>query len=318
MFRALRACCSALLVPAALLVAFPVAAQLSPPRYSCTALPVLSPSLEEQIRIAEANVRSTQPLFALAANLETGSEGHDVNWVLAAQAHKVVMERTGNLPDTSLGARTWEASADALIRMYQQGLYGLGIDYAEVYRIIRLKEARGLPVADDNAKTRRLEAGYRDLISGLDAFRFGDLDSALRHYQRAGEAGIAIANTEAGVLYFKMGAYDQAKSWFDRSYSESEPEAFYYLGNMYSTGGRGLAADPAKGVNYLYNAAVRGHVLGMHGMGGAFESGTGLSRSNLNEAMCWYRRALKYSNDYDGMREVIRENIAGLNAKGIR
>lgn len=309
---------AALLACGAVLAAAPVAAQTTPPRYACTALPVASPPLTEQLRLAEANFRSTQPLFALAFNLEHGAEGHDRNWALAAEINKLIMERTGNLPHTSLGARTWESAAEGLIRMYRLGLYGLPVDFAEAYRIIRLKEARGLPVAEDYAATRRFETAYQEFLVGVEHLGSGRQVAARDPLMRAGEGGYGRASALVGRIYFEEGRYDQAMLWFDKSAGAGDPEGYFLLGDLLFSGRGSVAAQPKKAAGLIYTAASSGHPLGMLVMGDVFKDGIGIASSNRQEALCWYRRAAQYAGSEEVARQYALKGIAELNALGVR
>lgn len=178
------------------------------------------------------------------------------------------------------------------LRARYQYLYGRVLDAAKRYA-----EA----VAQYTAADR---AGYGYASFALASFYQDgagvpkDLAQALRLYFRAGNAGIADAFDEGGVIYAQETPpnYLEAKSWFEHAVQGGSTDGYADLGTLYNKG-LGVNKDPATALNLFSEAAKRGSPEGMYRVGVAYFEGLGVQK-NLTTACGWFIRAAADKHPY--------------------
>ena len=75
------------------------------------------------------------------------------------------------------------------------------------------------------------------------------------------------------------------------------------LGLLYITGEGGFEKDPAKGVELLKKAAIKGHQKSLHALGHCYAKGIGVVQ-DYEEALKYYKLASKDGEDYQAMYTV--------------
>jgi hypothetical protein len=280
---------------------------------SCLSFPQVAPLAQ---RRTEAVALSTnQQLNSLAQDLFWANDGTEVDWAESARLSRLVMERTDRFADGTLGRILWRSSAERIRKIHEVGLYGAQIDFAEIERIYRLEEARGIDVSADRARTDRLRRGYDDYLSGLELGSAGEHGLALERLRRAGEAGVVQAQYYVGRYYtgeFGIEAnFAEAYRWFSMAAQGDHADAMYFTGALLYGDFPGPTRDQRAATYHWYRAAQRNHAYAMLALGMAFQYGEGLPR-NRDEALCWYRRALAAGNDRDGSRAEAQRLINAL------
>ena len=168
-----------------------------------------------------------------------------------------------------------------------QYLYGRVLDAAERYE----EADRQLTLAD--------QAGY-----GLAAYSLGnfyadgnfvtqDSDKAASFFWRAGNAGLADAYADLGLLYTEAASpnYPEAISWFERAVAGGSNEGRVNLGELYATG-RGVEKDYAKAMALFTEAAQGGDLDGMFDLGLMYRDGFGVP-ADRNTAVNWFYKAAR-------------------------
>ena len=98
----------------------------------------------------------------------------------------------------------------------------------------------------------------------------------------------AVESLNAYAAY-KLGDYDTAReAWLELA-AKDNTSAMLNLANLYAQG-QGVARDPAKGVQWLEQAAALGDSRAQFELGMAHENGIGVER-NPRAAAQWFRKA---------------------------
>jgi uncharacterized protein len=140
-----------------------------------------------------------------------------------------------------------------------------------------------------------------------------DLEQALRLYFRAGNAGIADAFDEGGVIYAQENPpnYLEAKSWFEHAVQGGSAYGYADLGLLYGKG-LGVNKDESMALNLFSEAAKRGSPEGMYRVGLAYFDGLGVQK-NLTTACEWFIRAAAGNHPYaEGEAGVCYYNGTGV------
>jgi TPR repeat protein len=200
-----------------------------------------------------------------------------------------------------------EAAARQPVRPRYEYLYGRVLDAAKRY-----PEAVAQYTAADRAGY-----GYASyVLAGF--YQEGasvpkDLEQALRLYFRAGNAGIADAFDEGGVIYAQENPpnYLEAKSWFEHAVQGGSAYGYADLGLLYEKG-LGVNKDAPTALNLFNEAAKRGNPEGMYRVGLAYFDGLGVEK-NLTTACQWFIRAAADSHPYaEGQAGVCYYNGTGV------
>lgn len=297
------------------LLAVPVGALANGPEYACTGLPAAAPA-QQDIDLA-ARAETTSDLARIATELEWGHTGYHRDWRTAAALHHYIMERTERFPEGTLGSARWAAASESLITMYSQGLFGLGTNFSEAFRILRLSQSRGRDVAALSATALALQSAEADYLQGLNFIRQGSYDQGLKKLRSASEAGLIRARTSlVEILTYGPAVtnHEEAMSWASRGDNMDFPLISDAAAELLLAGRTSRGRNPAYALSFRYSAARTGYPPAMYGMGVAFENGIGTGR-NLNEAMCWFRRALQYGSGRT--IDDAQGGIARLRARGV-
>ena len=123
-------------------------------------------------------------------------------------------------------------------------------------------------------------------------------EEATRLYFRAGNAGIADALANGGMLFAKENPpdYVEAKSWFEHAVEGGSANGYANLGGLYETG-FGVNKDETRALSLFNEAAKRGSVEGMYRAGVAYYDGLGVQK-DLPTACQWFIRAGSYGHPY--------------------
>jgi TPR repeat protein len=155
-----------------------------------------------------------------------------------------------------------------------------------------------------------------------------DTDEALRLFWRAGNAGVADAYADGGLVYMNANPanYTEAARWFDRAVALGYSDADFYLGymnlqglgmqrnpyravqllqraykagdlqanfllaTMYERGEGGLPRDPRGAVEMLAASAAAGDPYAQVELGNCYYNGVGVT-ANHGSAALWYFKA---------------------------
>ena len=93
----------------------------------------------------------------------------------------------------------------------------------------------------------------------------------------------------AGLNYFRSGEFDRAVREFDRAARSGNVEAMNNLGMAYLQG-KGVPRDAQTAMAYFRDAAAKGHATAANNIGHIYENGLGVARDHTR-AQLWYRRA---------------------------
>lgn len=147
---------------------------------------------------------------------------------------------------------------------YDLGDYDTALEYA----------LKCLPIFEKNAYSSRLFAIYNTL--GDIYFKMTDFDRALFYFKKTlettadGSLNRAIANSGMGKVYFKLGAYEKAGDYLDRSLAQAKalniPEAeiiaeFYKGKLLYKQGNFAEALKNVEYANEMASDTLRRHDL---------------------------------------------------------
>jgi cell division septation protein DedD len=172
---------------------------------------------------------------------------------------------------------------------------------------------------------------YGDVVKGIEAYRNGDFDTALKEFQadaeaddkraqynlgvmllkgngvqkdietalkwhrRSAEQGYAAAQHGLGVMYYRGDgvAQDQgeAAKWFRKAAEQGFAQAELNLGVIYFTG-QGLPKDGAEVVKWITLAAAKGLAEAQFRLGTLYTKGL-IFRADPQEAIRWFEKAAK-------------------------
>jgi TPR repeat protein len=199
------------------------------------------------------------------------------------------------------------AAARQPARARYQYLYGRVLDAAKRY-----PEAVAQYTAADRAgygyASFALAGFYQDGTSVPK-----DLEKTLSLYFRAGNAGIADAFDEGGVIYAQEDPpdYREAKSWFEHAVQGGSADGYADLGRLYEKG-LGVNRDDAMALSLFSEAAKRGSPDGTYRVGLAYFDGLGVPK-NLTTACQWFIRAAADKHPYaEGQAGVCYYNGTGV------
>ncbi len=107
-------------------------------------------------------------------------------------------------------------------------------------------------------------------------------------------AAPVLADFQAGLDAWKRGDYEAAlKEWRPLA-EQGDAEAQYLLGNMYLQG-LGVVQDYGEAAQWYRKAAEQGFAKGQNNLGELYKLGQGVPQDN-QEALRWYRRAAEQGN----------------------
>lgn len=121
-------------------------------------------------------------------------------------------------------------------------------------------------------------------------------DEALPWFRRAAEAGWVPAQLAAGLRLWRMKTYEEAVPLLRAAADADQPRALATLGYAYANG-YGVEQDDARAVAYWREAAQRGDALGAERLAAAYRDGRGGLRQDHSEALRWNRRAAELGSE---------------------
>lgn len=199
------------------------------------------------------------------------------------------------------------AAARQPARARYQYLYGRVLDAAKRY-----PEAVAQYTAADRAgygyASFALAGFYQDGTSVPK-----NLEETLRLFFRAGNAGIADAFDDGGVIYAQEDPpdYREAKSWFEHAVQGGSADGYADLGRLYAKG-LGVRRDDAMALSLFSEAAKRGSPDGTYRVGLAYFDGLGVAK-DLTTACQWFMRAAADHHPYaEGQTGVCYYNGTGV------
>ena len=150
-------------------------------------------------------------------------------------------------------------------------------------------------------RTRLVTASLPSVWPSFIAIALGvarNWEEAVRLYYRAGNAGIADAFAEGGMLFARENPpdYPEAKSWFEHAVQGGSADGYADLGWLYENG-FGVNKDAAMALSLFNEAAKRGSAEGMYRVGVAYYDGLGVQK-DLPTACQWFIRAGSYAHPY--------------------
>ena len=157
-----------------------------------------------------------------------------------------------------------------------------------------------------------LSADYRE---GVEAYRRGDFQAALKEWGPLGEAGHPQALVGLGLMHEAGRGVEQDLTEAVRLYrlaaEQDSAEGQTSLGVMYEYG-IGVDQSVTEAVRWYRLAGEQGHARGQKNLGTMYEFGKGVQRS-LTEATRWYRLAAEqgYAEGQTSLG-VMYENGAGI------
>ena len=87
-----------------------------------------------------------------------------------------------------------------------------------------------------------------------------DPQEAIRYYLLAAESGSTVAWFDLASMYARVGEYQKAIDWYERSAAEGYLPALYRLGRCYQSG-KGISQNEEKALAYFEEAASQGHIF---------------------------------------------------------
>jgi tetratricopeptide (TPR) repeat protein len=163
---------------------------------------------------------------------------------------------------------------------------------------------------------------HADFAAGLAAYRRGEYAKALKEFKALAEKGLAGAQYNLGLMYYKgQGVtqdYAEALKWYRKAADKGDAGAKYILGFMYHQG-QGVARDYTEAMNWYEKAADHGHASALFNLGLMYYKGHGVV-PNYIQAHLWItlatvRSAGKTQERYSKARDLVakkmtREQIA--------
>jgi TPR repeat protein len=138
----------------------------------------------------------------------------------------------------------------------------------------------------------------KEFAAGLEAYRNGSHEKALRIWRPLAEHGHAAAQFNLGVMYASGLAVQQdfveAVKWYRLAAEQGEVSAQFNLGNMYRTG-RGVEVNPREAVRWYRMAADRGRAVAQAVLGVMYANGLGVPQDYV-QAHVWLSLAAAQGN----------------------
>jgi TPR repeat protein len=141
-----------------------------------------------------------------------------------------------------------------------------------------------------------------ELQAGLEAWQADDMIGAMRHYNVAAEAGIALAQAKLGYIYDQSNDDEKAVYWYREAAAQQHPDGEFGLGEMYAKG-EGVEQDFDIAVEMYMRAAVGGHAQARRVLANAYEHGSLDRDISQAEALRWLTLAAD-GGDINAMRRM--------------
>lgn len=121
---------------------------------------------------------------------------------------------------------------------------------------------------------------------GNDAFNRGDLITAMAHYRKAADEGVAEGQVRLAWIMDQAEENEQAVFWYKKAAVQGDPDGQAGLAQMYAKG-EGVSKDPAKALQLLEKAAEGGHKAAMSILASAYEKGELGVRPDAERSARW-------------------------------
>ena len=133
----------------------------------------------------------------------------------------------------------------------------------------------------------------QDFDKGVDAYKAGDFETALRELRPLAEQGNARAQYALGQMLRNGQGVPQddveAVRWYRLAAAQGHAIAQYALGFMYDTG-QGVPQDYAEAMKWYQLAAENGYAMAQHYLGFMYDMGIGVLQDDVM-ALMWYNIA---------------------------
>ncbi len=151
-----------------------------------------------------------------------------------------------------------------------------------------------------------------DFQVGLDAYKRGDYDTALKEFQPLAELGDAEAQFNLGLLYVRGQGVPQddqeAVRWYRLAADQDFASAQGLLGLMYYEG-RGVPQDYTEAVKWYRLAAEQGLAVAQYKLGLMYALGHGLSKDYVLTHMWATLAAAKEVKEAVEVRDIIEKSM---------
>ncbi len=143
-----------------------------------------------------------------------------------------------------------------------------------------------------------------DFQKGVDAYKRGDYQAALREWRPLAEQGRASAQFFLGSMY-DLGrgvaqSDTEAVKWYRKSAEQGRATAQFLVGSMYQEG-RGVPQSDTEAVKWYRKASEQGDAYAQGNLGWMYEKGRGVPQSDT-EAVKWYRKAAEQGDKWSQNR----------------
>ena len=133
----------------------------------------------------------------------------------------------------------------------------------------------------------------QDFQDGFDAARKGDHQTAYKLWLPLAEQGVAEAQYNLGLMYFKGEGvpqdYKEAVKWWKLSAEQGDASAQFNLGQMYRKG-QGVPQDYKEAVRLYRLSAEQGDAYAQHNLGNRYAQGQGVPQDYVSAHM-WFNLA---------------------------
>jgi TPR repeat protein len=154
---------------------------------------------------------------------------------------------------------------------------------------------------------------YGDVIKGIEAYRAGDFDTALKEFRTDAESGDKRAQYNLGVMLLKGTGVEKdvaaALKWHRRSAEQGYPAAQHGLGVMYYRG-QGVGQDHTEAAKWFRKAAEQDFAQAQLNLGVMYYTGQGLAKDGA-EVVKWISLAAA-----KGLAEA-QYRLGSMYAKGL-
>lgn len=138
-----------------------------------------------------------------------------------------------------------------------------------------------------------------------------DLKEAVKWYRRAAEQGIALAQSNLGLIYENgVGGVKDSKEavkWYRKAAEQGYVNAQNNLGRMYLNG-TGVAKDPKEAVKWIRKAADQGNAYAQHNLGVMYWRGSGVLKDEI-EALAWLNISAISGHEFAANRDDLERRL---------
>ena len=135
-----------------------------------------------------------------------------------------------------------------------------------------------------------VKASGDKFVSGLDAYKKGNFQAALKNWLPLAEAGNPYAQSHVAMLYSRGEGvkrnYKTAVVWYTKAAKNGDSAAQTNLGWMYRNG-KGVIRNSKSAFNWFKRAAENGFSKAQYNLGVMYLTGEGISR-NFIRAYMWF------------------------------